>query len=294
GFVIELPLLWLAFDKHRKPGRVLAAIALANAATALGLICWYGVASDLSLASRFDSVKEPAMVGLEGTREAKTEDGAGGAFPWVYYIARDGQTVRRVRLDGSEDERVGALPEAVENGGLNGGLRHDGGVDLLVRAHEFKELGQSQDWSQTAYRDFYERDSILLRNVGAAASVFDDHAPWVAPLDGSQDLYNDIHASPAYGLRISGTGMQERHFWLSSPLVFFSGPISASRVPGDVLVFQVGNLIGNHSRGINVASLDTMRIALLVEDGRAPCVVYDHPPPSWDADALLERLQNPR
>ena len=85
GFVIELPILWLAFDTPRKPKRVLAAIALANAATALALVCWYGAASDVSLASRFDSVKEPAMVGLDGTREAVTDEGQSGALPWVWY-----------------------------------------------------------------------------------------------------------------------------------------------------------------------------------------------------------------
>jgi hypothetical protein len=64
----------------------------------------------------------------------------------------------------------------------------------------------------------------------------------------------------------------------------------ASRLPGNVLVFQVGWHLGNNSSGIYVASLDTMRIARLVEDGMGPCVVYDHPPPGWDAQKLLERL----
>ncbi len=294
GFFIELPLLWLTFDSPRKPKRAMAAIALANAATALGLICWYGVASDVSLASQFDSVREPAMVGIDAAREAKTEDRQGGALPWVYYIASDGQTVRRIRLDGREDEQVTELPEATEYGWLNGGLRLDGRVDLLVRAPEFRELSESQDWSDTAYRDFYERDAIILRSVGAAASVFRERRLRVAPLDGSEASFDDIASSPVYGLRFADARGRERHLWLSTPLVFLTGPLSSSRLPGKVLVFQVGWHMGNHSRGIYVASLDTMRIALLVEDGMGPCVVYDHPPPGWDAEKLLERLQNPR
>lgn len=294
GFLIELPILWLAFDTPRKPRRVLAAIALANAATALALVCWYGLASDVSLASRFDSVREPAMVGLGATREAKADDGQGGALPWVYYIAGDKQTVRRVRLDGSDDARVTELPEAIDRGWLHGGLRHDGGVDLLVRAHELKELGQEQDWSDTAYQSGHDRNFIVLREVGAAASVFPDPSPWlIASLDESSPSNNETRASAAYGLTIP-EDRRTRSFALSTPFISFVGPSSASRVPGNILVFQVGNLLGNHSRGIYVASLDTMRIALLVEDGMGPCVVYDHPPPGWDAEELLERLQNPR
>lgn len=293
GFFIELPLLWLAFDSPRKPKRTLAAIALANGATALVLVCWYGVASDVSLASRFDSVKEPAMVGLDASREAKTEDGRGGALPWVYYIASDGQTVRRIRLDGSEDAHITELPEATEYGWLNGGLRLDGRVDLLVRASEFRELGESQDWSRTAYRDFYERDAIILRNVGTAASVFRERNSRVAPLGGLEASFDDIASSPVYGLRFADVHGRKRHLWLSTPLVFLTGPLSSSRLPGNMMVFQVGWHMGNNSHGIYVANLDTMRIARLVEDGMGPCVVYETPPPGWDANKLLQRLTDP-
>lgn len=290
GFVIELPILWLAFDNPRKPRRVLAAIALANAATALGLICWYGIASDVSLASRFDSVREPAMVGLDAAREAKTHDGQGGALPWVYYIDSDGQTVRRIRLDGSEDARVTELPEPIEYGWLHGGLRHDGGVDLLVRAHEFKELGHAQDWSHTAYRGVYDNHLILIREVGAAASVFPEPSPWIiASLDASNPSTMQTRADPFMGLQL-GSEPRPRRYALSTPFMWGAGTVYASRLPGSVLVFQVGSDIGGRSHGIYVASLDTMRISRLVEDGRGPCVVYDHPPPGWDSQVLLERL----
>ncbi|MFI4916720.1 MAG: hypothetical protein ACIAS6_09485, partial [Phycisphaerales bacterium JB060] len=259
GFVIELPILWLAFDTPRKPRRVLAAIALANAATALGLVVWYGAASDVSLASRFDSVKEPAMVELDGTREAKTDDGQGGALPWVYYIASDGQTVRRIRLDGSDDARVTKLPEAIERGWLHGGLRHDGGVDLLVRAHEFKELGQSQDWSHISYQGAYDVNFIVVEEVGAAASAYSIHGMAIAaPLDASQERIENTIAN-VEALRITADGQRTRRYALSTPFVFYTGPMYASRLPGNVLVFQVGWHMGNNSRGIYVASLDTMR-----------------------------------
>ena len=294
GFFIELPLLWLAFDKPRKPKRVLGAIALANAATALVLVCWYGVASDVSLASRFDSVSDPAMVGIDGAREATTEDGQGGALPWVYYIASDGQTVRRVRLDGSEDDLITKLPEAIEYGWLHGGVRNDGGMDLLLRAWELKELAQEQDRSHLVYQGTYDDNFAVLEEVGAAASTYSIH--WMgiaAPLDASQNSIRDTIAS-FEGLRIVTDGRSARRYALSTPLVFYTGPMYASRLLGNVLVFQVGWHMGNNSRGIYVASLDTMRISLLVEDGMGPCVVYDQPPPGWDTDTLLERLQNPR
>ncbi|MFI4881351.1 MAG: hypothetical protein ACIAQU_02075, partial [Phycisphaerales bacterium JB064] len=294
GYLIELPVLWLAFDAPRRPKRVLAAIALANAATALGLVCWYGVSSDLSLASRFDSVREPAMIGLEGTREAKTEDGTGGALPWVYYIARDGQTVRRVRLDGSEASRVTELPEAIEGGWLQGGLRVDGDIALLLQWSRFEERAAEQDWSQLAHRDFYKHDYIVLDRIGAAGSIFPEPSPWIiAPLDASNPSTMQTRADPYMGLQL-GDDRRPKHYLLSTPFIWGTGTVYASRLPGNVFVFQVGSDIGGRTHGIYVASLDTMRIALLVEDGIGPCVVYDHPPPGWDADALLERLQNPR
>ena len=291
GFAIELPILWLAFDTPRKPKRVLAAIALANAATALGLICWYGVASDVSLASRFDSVNEPAMVGIDAAREAKTEDAQGGALPWVYYIASDGQTVRRTRLDGSEESRVIELPEAIEYGWLHAGLRYDGGVDLLVRAHELERLGEAQDWSAIAYRGAYHDGFVVQPEVGLAASVFLDSFI-IASLDHSKPPSMRARASAAYGLIIPGPRRDDAYA-LSTPFVFMTGPTNATRLPGNVLVFQVGNLLGDHSRGIYVANLDTMRIARLVEDGMGPCVVYETPPPGWDANKLLQRLTDP-
>jgi|GEM_PF-2308700 len=295
GFLIELPLLWLAFDRSRRPKRVLAAIALANAATALGLVCWYSAASDMSLASRFDPVREPAMVGLDSAREAKTQNGREPALPWVYYIASDGRTVRRIRLDGSEDARVAELPETIERGWLHGGLRHGGGVDLLVKAHELETLGEVQEWSHIAYQGAYEDNFVVLEEVGAAASVYSIQSMAIAAsLDASREPIENTIANVVDGLQISVDGQRTRRYALSTPFVFLTGPMYASRLPGNVLIFQVDFHMANNSHGIYLANLDTMRIARLVEDGMGPCVVYDRPPPGWDAEKLLERLQGHR
>lgn len=286
SFAIELPLVWLAFSKPRRPKRIMLAVAVANTVTAACLAAWYVNASQASLAQDFDFVDEPAAIGLEAALDA------GGALPWVYYVAGDGQTVRRVRLDGSQDQQATTLPGPAERAWLTGGLRHDGGVDLLATTRNGSFIvdvhAQREDWSQNAYPiDPGGSTLIVEREVGAAASVFVEGVT-AAELDGSRPADDILYTYLRRGMRTANQP-EGHHYAVYLPLTELLVPAHASRLRGEIVVFELRDF-GSQSHGIYVASLDIMRIARLVEDGMGPCVVYDNPPPGWDAQVLLERL----
>lgn len=297
GFLIELPFFWFAFAKPRRVGRVLVAAALGNLITAILLAGWYEATTNMAMARAF----EPAPVG-------SIMDQIEGETPWVYYIAPDDITVRRVRLDGTGDEHVLEAPASLNRMNLQVAVRTDGRVDLTIvtgnysgedEAYWYRQWEREMD--QDSELDHWELYSwgglvcMLLEDVGEAGTLHQSY-----PFYGYPAVFDHVsrtkperdaivRVSALAGLTVRSP---ERDLFLDGPVGLGVGPRCVSVLPGDVLVFDLSTPSTRSSRGIYVASIGTMQHARLPVEGRSPCVVYEVAPPNWDIDALLRSREN--
>lgn len=293
GLAIELPFFWFAFAKPRRVGRVLVAAALGNLITAILLAGWYETTTNMAMARAF----EPAPV-------AAIVDPMEGATPWVYYIAPDEITVRRVRLDGTGDEHVLEAPASLEKLNLQVAIRFDGRIDLTVATISNTGVGRAY-WGQVWERDNWREEwkliwwnglcCLLLENVGEAGTLHPglmySGDPAVFHHTSMAEPESDaiVRVSAFAGLTLR---RPERELMLDGPVGLEIGPRCVSVLPGDVLVFDLSTPLTRSSRGIYIASIGTMQQARLPIEGRSPCVVYEVAPPNWDIDALLRSREN--
>jgi hypothetical protein len=287
GLVAEAPFYLLAFARSTRTKWKRAAVALlvANGVSIAGLGAFFGANMQTTL------ISEMRVVGSPGAVAADIE----GERPWVYYIAPDDHTVRRVRPDGTGDEAVRRFESAL------------GEVRLLAfqREGSLYSLGLSE----------WELDTPLAAELLAGRGLDEDEEFWsflkIAPdvgrLAGVSEFDRENGGGsgavspfgPAADLRPEG----ERPFTVRStwdgwigmrlegegvpPALALDGPFirrnltpfGVTVLPGGVLVFELAHEWNGYHAGIYAASVRSRTIARLC-DGRNPVVVYPHADPA--------------
>lgn len=283
GLLAELPFYLLAFARAPKPRwkRVGLALLVGNAVTGAGLGAFIAANMQTTLTSELRVVDTPGAVAAD----------IEGEQPWVYYIATDEHTVRRVRLDGTADEQVRRYESSLE--------------DVRLLAFQREGSPYSLGLSETAWdtplaveilrgRELDEDEGgwLFLKidaDIGYLASVFE----WdrergasfdsVAPPGAAADLRPAGERSPTVtsswdgwkGIMLEGEGVPPA-LALDGPFIRRNlTPFGVTVLPGDVLVFELAHEWNGYHAGIYAASLRARTIARLA-DGRNPVVVYPH------------------
>jgi len=218
-----------------------------------------------------------------------------GPQPWVYYIARDEHTIRRVLPDGSGDETVRVLRNSLE-GERPLAVQPDDLPPMLVLTWpgEWDDLSHPLVAEMLAGREMteYEIAFCLLGvepNAGERAAHFDRdrvlgaQQQWVAPYGPAADLRPEadrtFDATFSWdgwrGIRFQGTDAPPALALDNAFMARNFTPFGVAILPGEVLIFELAHEYNGYHAGIYAASLRSRTIARLT-DGRNPVVVYPH------------------
>lgn len=282
GAVIEAP-FFLASYSHpiRQWRRALAAVLVGTMLSNAMLAAWYSLSWADSLVSSLAFVDSPAEIAAELEHDT----------PWVYFI--QGDTVKRIRLDGSDIEIVRAARGSLADAEL---IATSSGDDLHLIVNEIDiAWAQPVPGLRPDQPVPFDRSSEMFvtvaANVGGAASMYEGY-PWaahgprtmayrVADLRPASERVTMIDSSWDGSVGITVSGDEQRSLALDNGFIQRSlTPFSVTVLPGEILVFELNHEYEDRSRGVYIVSLRTNRIARLA-DGRSPVVVFEQPIPGW-------------
>ena len=287
GLLAELPFYRLAFARAPKARWKKAGLALlvANALTGAGLGAFFAANMQTTLTSELRVVDAPGAVAadLEGER------------PWVYYIATDERTVRRVRLDGTADEAVREFASSLEEVRLLAFQREsapyalgltESDLDTPLAAEVLRGRGRDEDeefWFFLKVEPDVGRAASVFESDRMSGAAFDAVAPYGPAADlrpeGARPFTVSFTWEGGGGMKLEGAGVPPA-LALDGPFIRRNlTPFGVTVLPGGVLVFELAHEYNGYHAGIYAASLRSRTIARLA-DGRNPVVVYPHADPA--------------
>jgi len=275
GVLIEWPLLRLCFKSERPWKRSLIALLVAA-----------GLSNALLVVLAYNTYDHGLALAFKRTTPEQIAAELEGPLPWVYYIDRDGESVMRIRFDGSLNETVCAIPFRQPSlpywayPGLD--LRaseQDGRVNLIVYYADYVEA-----WDLLDHSTVLEHPDPMAVPVDfdiAKASKWKDDDSYSMPrLNGIADFRPESERDEEIKIWFGGSARYGQHsLKVFNPMVGHDLEASAlTALPGGLAVFDFARYSTSDSpQGIMLISTKTMRRALLVEDGWCPVVVYEQP-----------------
>lgn len=278
GLVIEFPAFLLAFPRPwltvRAWKRPFAAM-LAGAVVTNGLlVLYYSTVWADSLVTDFRKA-QPAEIARHSLVE--------GELPWVYFIASDERTVRRVRLDGTGEELVATASSGLDRAVLCVRPSEEEGFDLCVnnwrddeRRIGFIDAGGVVLLDERPLDDGHV--GLVQRGIDSMLQMV-EKAHWLddadlRPLDGRHVQYVSSFDG-LNGISVRRPEMEPQSIALSNG---FAGkdftPLYVSVLPGETLVFELNRVDENSTPGgIYLLNIETGERARL-NSGRSPVVMY--------------------
>lgn len=291
GPIIEFPLFLLSWRRPWWPPgktwrRPIVAVLVGSIVTNALLVWHYSGTWVDSLVTEYEqapaaSVAAPAVVNEE--------------IPWVYFIAHDERTIRRVRLDGSVAEVVARSDRDLDERELRAVRQENGEVDLVVHAWNEKSprlimrdpdeeiIGNRQPLEDSSYsRTVVERVGLTYTDFGS---------------EGQQWMVADLRPMGARPTKlkahwdgVKGVTVERVSDGSTSSIAIDNGfahrayaPFNVSVLPGEVIVFQLNHEWDVHPSGIYIVGIDSGTRAWIAA-GRSPVAVYECGVPGWEPE----------
>lgn len=217
-----------------------------------------------------------------------------GEIPWVYFIAHDGRTIRRVRLDGTESEVVAKSDRDLDERELRAVRQESGEADLVV--HAWSETSprlvmRGPDGEIIANRQPLENSAYkrtVVERVGLTHTDFGSEGLWIVA-----DL-RPIDARPTklsgHWDGVKGVTVERAADGSLKSIAIDNGfahraytPFNVSVLPGEVIVFQLNHEWDIHESGIYIVGIESGTRAWIAA-GRSPVVVYEKGVPGWQPE----------
>lgn len=290
GPIIEFPLFLLSWRRPWWPPgkawrRPIVAVLVGSIVTNALLVWHYSGTWVDSLVTEYErapaaSVAAPAVVN--------------GEIPWVYFIAHDERTIRRVRLDGSGSEVVARSDRDLDERELRAVRQENGEIDLVVHAWNEKSprlimrgpdeemIGNREPVQDSSYR------RTVVERVGLTTADFGNEGQRIVADLRSQNARPTKLKAHWDGVR--GVTVERVSDGNTSFIAIDNGfahraytPFNVSVLPGEVIVFQLNHEWDVHPSGIYIVGIDSGKRSWIAA-GRSPVVVYERGVPGWELE----------
>lgn len=253
SIIVEWPFcLWILRGEKDRKRRSFKASLIVQAASYALLVPAYLFCSDISLITKTTIVKPASFL--------KTHNA------WVYFLSPQGGDLYRIRIDGSDKQKIMEI-------GIN---------------NEYAELSicdrggrKSLDihWHDSLANNFQDHSRILLENLPGRTAARETCYPLRDIIDFRAENNRDweVYTPGSYIGELSAENKKTgKSLWVGLETPFLSWPIEAAHtiLPGEQVVFEFCKSKDSAGHQIAVADLNTSRIGLITF-GSSPVVVLE-------------------